>query len=114
MGTQEKPVRVTCDTYDRCFERFIYALLNETQSDQIKEMEAPELQKFRQTADTTSNVHYSECKLRLTSKNYNLIGCRVTLNVRPGSLRFRRGRAVVDLLAEGLVVLRRPWYWWCL
>ena len=77
-------------------------------------METQEMQKFRSTLETTSNVHYRECKLRLTSRNYNLIGCRVTLNVRPGRLRFRRGRAVVDLLAEDLVVVRRPWYWWCL
>jgi len=77
-------------------------------------METQELLRFRSTSETTSNVHYRECKPRLTSKSYNLIGCRVTLNVRPGSLRFRRGRAVVDLLAEDLVVVRRPWYWRCL
>ena len=114
LGTREKPVRVTCDTYDRCSERFIYVQVNEAQSEQIKEMEAQEFLKFRHVADTTSNVQYRECKLRLTSKNYNLIGCRVTLFVRPGTLRLRRGRAVVDLLAEDLVVHRRPLYWWCL
>ena len=77
-------------------------------------MEAQELLKFRHIANMISNVQDRECKLRLASKNYNLIGCRVTLLARRGSLRFRRGRAVVDLQAEGLVVVRRSWYWWCL
>ena len=114
LGTREKPVRVTCDTYDRCHDRYIYVQLDEAQCGQIRDLESQELQKLHQNAVKDSSIYCRECKLQLTSKSYNLIGCLVTLNVRPGSFRYRRGRTVVDLLAEDVVVVRRPWYWWCL
>ena len=109
LGTQKKPVRVTCDTHGRCFERYIYVALDDAQCEQVREMETQESRKYRSTPETASNVHYRECKLRLTSKKCNLHGYRVTINVRPGSLKCRRGRATIDLLADDVVVVRRPW-----
>jgi hypothetical protein len=58
-------------------------------------------------------MYFRECKLRVPQCAKNLSGCDVSLVVRPGTFRHRRGRTVVDLFAHEIQVVRRSWLGWC-
>ena len=110
----EHPVRVSYDTYDRGHYRYIVVQLSEAQSCRIEALEANELQRLHaiQNTEKASNIYFRECRLHVPKRVRNLNGCMITLVVRPGPFRNRRGRTVVDLFANDIKVIRRTWFCW--
>ena len=114
LGTKENPVRINCDIWSQY--RFLYVKVDHAQQQLIDELEMQEgerlLQDFK--IDRGTNLIHNEVKLRFPSTTRSLAGCYVTLTIKTGPFRHRRGRATLDLYATEAQVIRRPWWTWCL
>jgi len=116
LGSKANPLKVLCDDLS-ARPRYFYVKLEEEDCEKIRQLEHRELDKVTFAGDRASNVVGTTCKLRFlhgTEPWLSLQGSKVTVDVAVG--RFRRGRrgyVVVDLLANKVQVVRRPWYWLC-
>ena len=114
LGAKENPVRANCDTVYRY--RWIYVKVDYTQQTLIEALENQEADRLLEdfNIERGTNLGCGECKLRFPSSSRSLAGCYVTLVVRPGAFRHRRGQSTLDLYATEVQVIRRPWWTWCL
>ena len=113
LGTPEKPVRVNYDETAKY--RWLFVNVDYTQHTLIEALDRQEAERLQTDIYTRqgTSLGYGECKLRLPSMR-RLAGCYVTLVVRPGVFRHRRGRSTLDLYATEVKVIHRPWWSWCL
>ena len=114
FGTKEDPVRVNCDVSNQY--RFLYVKVDYAQQQLIDELEMQEGDRLLQdfNIDRGTNLSHGEVRLRFPSTSRSLAGCYVTLTIKTGPFRHRRGRATLDLYATEVQVIRRPWWTWCL
>jgi hypothetical protein len=111
LGTKEEPVRVNCDVSDRY--RYLYVRVNREQQQLIDALETQEGERLQDFNDRGTNLLWNEVRLRFPSTSRSLAGCYVTLEIRPGAFRHRRGQTTLDLYAANVQVIRRPWWTWC-
>jgi hypothetical protein len=113
LGSKEKPVRVNCDVANHY--RWLYVKVNYEQQQLIDALEMQEGDRLLQdfNIDRGANLSLNEVKLRFPSNSRSLSGCYVTLTVKPGPFRHRRGRSTLDLYATDVRVVHRPWWSWC-
>ena len=113
LGTKEEPARVNCDVSDHY--RLLYVSVNHEQQQLIDALEMREGERLQDfNTDHGTNLIWTEVKLRYPSTSRSLAGCYVTLGIKPGPFRHRRGQATLDLYAVDVQVIRRPWWTWCL
>ena len=114
LGSKEKPVRVNCDASNHY--RWLYVKVNYEQQQLIDALEMQEGDRLLQdfNIDRGTNLNLGEVRLRFPSNCRSLSGCYVTLTVRPGPFRHKRGRSTLDLYATEVQVIRRPWWTWCI
>ena len=114
LGTKESPVRVNCEVTNNY--RWIYVRVDYTQRTLMEALESQETERLLSDVYVTTgtNLGHGECKLRYPSNSRSLAGCYVTLVVRPGAFRHRRGQSTLDLYATDAQVVHRPWWTWCL
>ena len=112
LGTKEEPVRVNCDVLDKY--RYLYVRVNREQQQLIDALEMQENERLQDfNADRGTNLMWNEVRLRYPMVSRSLSGCHVTLGIKPGAFRHRRGQATIDLYAVDVQVVRRPWWTWC-
>ena len=112
LGTPEKPVRVNYDETTKY--RWLFVKVDYTQHTLIEALEKQEAERLHTDIHIRqgTNLGYGECKLRFPSRARRLAGCYVTLGVRPGAFRHRRGRSTLGLYATEVKVVNRPWRSW--
>jgi len=111
LGTKEDPVRVNCDVSDKY--RYLYVRVNREQQQLIDALEMQENERLQDFNERGTNLMWNEVRLRYPMISRSLSGCDVTLGIRPGPFRHRRGQTTVDLYAVDVQVIRRPWWTWC-
>jgi hypothetical protein len=114
LGTKEKPARVTRDSVLR--PRHLWIQFRPEDREMLQRIERDELARIG-SIWKNSNVKDDNVKVRLPTgydTMKDLTGCQVATHLKPGQFFRVHGSTGVEFEVDRILVVRRPWYWWCL